>query len=249
MNETAGWDEEYIVGVAAYQKASPGTDAANDAAKQILGAAEGLLRKAVAESVDKEDELFSDAMAAAREAVLSMALEFDEKRNITFAQWLKYRKSPWRAAVSEGLEDWRNGARLKVPEKKALSVARGVSSAYFEEHGHWPSDHEVVTLVQKAVEANEAEDETSAARNLRSGFTAAVRDLPELLAGSRTPLHPDTAGSEGEDMWDLIAVETEHDKDDLLAILAGLSGAGLPGKKNKEERMNCAHAQWAWLAG
>lgn len=262
---TEDYDARYAELIGPYQQALAAGDdkLADGLAWQITQTARGLLFTAVRRGHGGQysSEVAEDAVTDALMDVLAMARTFDPGRNVTFSQWLKSRNAPWRATLAASLDAATYRTELKPTEKRVLALAYATIADFRQRTGREPSSVELQELLEKAMAEREEDNAEAAARNVRSGFSAAARDVQNLLTGTRTPVHPDTAGEDGQDMWDAVmgfdqdptaSKACEQDDSAKLARLAGvdLGDVKLSAKERERAmaRMGSPHAQFAFLA-
>jgi hypothetical protein len=253
----------------------------------IVQTARGLLVKVVREKASekgmRDEEAIEDLVTDASLSVLSMARKFDPSRNVTFAQFLKAGQSEWKRHVTQMISQLRWGPDISDAQGQLLETANGIISEHINRTGKRPSAEKLQELLRQA-ESDWAggkgdDDATTAAlkRNVRSGYSAALRDVELLLAATSNPTRPDSfEGSNGD--WDLVeSLRSDRDGRELDPVeamvedtdimdtmlrtskLAGLSLEDLTlvlttedklgrAKKNVAvARMSAPHAQYAHL--
>ena len=251
------WDNAYDEALRTYQQPSQ----RESGATALMDLTRGIVRTYLREHrayphldnharITAEDDALLD--------ILAMADDFDPQRGLTFRQYIGARHAAWRTQTDRRLTmSNQHNDGLNRAENEVWRLAAAAMSAYVNEHGYEPDDATLLALVGDCVTAKAARSRISVeeqqARNNKSGFTAALRNLPEIRR-TRTHVtleHVDryTSSPDAE-----TAVVEQQACNDLLAF-AGLSATDgdydqLNARTLNEARarMSSPHTQWLYHA-
>jgi len=212
-----------------------------------------LARKLVRQHIrDKHDRRDSDAaeLAAIEDdallAICAMADNYTPGQGVTFRQYVTARRALWRTQVDRALSrHMLKTTDLTRAEHDAWRLAQALISDYVTTHGYEPDDATLNSAIHDAIVASAESEgisyEAKHAKNKKSGFDAACRNIP-LIRRTRfkEPLENAAAIADVTDIADAI---TDSAYATTLAALAGDTGT-----TSARSRVSNPHAQWLHLA-
>ena len=255
--ERAQLDEWYAELIAVYQNANTSHNEKENAATEILTLSRKLVIAALNDKPGSSSLDGHGRMTVIDDAgisILDMVRRYDTNKGVTFRQWLCSAKAPWRQVLCEGINSNIYGSTLSKSQIKVLSLAGVIRAEYLNKYNEEPPIPVLQAMLTERVQRRAEEPgrsiEDVEKSNNKSGFTAAIRDLGQLLE-IKHAIYPDA--NEDGNGWN----EYEREQQTVFSALedesqattwARLAGNDAVSKSVARSRLRCPHAQWLHLA-